>query len=249
MLFITGDTHADPTMVRIETFAKKRGVLLKSPRTDPNEVAHLLVAGDFGYCWRGLEGLLDELSISLKKLNTVLYFIDGNHEDFDLLYSYPIDPKTHMRQVCSNIFHLQRGHIYTIDGKNIFTFGGADSVDKAKRIPGVSWWSQEAPTTREWMMGENCLESYCGKLDYIITHDAPKRVLNALVKRGVMQSVWDCSGIPEMLDQFMRIAEYKFPGIRWFFGHHHLDVDVLEDEHYESLKCHYTGIFKYVTYL
>ena len=70
MLFITGDTHADPTLVRIETYAKKREVLLKSPRTDPNEVSHLLVAGDFGYCWRGIKGLLDELSTSLKKLNT-----------------------------------------------------------------------------------------------------------------------------------------------------------------------------------
>lgn len=249
MLFITGDMHADPTMVRIENMAHKREMLMRSPRTDPLEKSHLLMVGDFGYCWHGLEALLKTLSDRLREYNTFLYFIDGNHEDFDLLYSYPIDSETQMRPVCDNIFHLQRGMIYTIDGRTIFTFGGADSVDKAKRTPGYSWWVQEAPTTREWLLGENCLESYDGKLDYIMTHDAPKRILDTLVSQGVMRSVWDCSGIPRMLDNFMYIAENKFPGARWFFGHHHIDIDLFKDAEENSLNCRYTGIFRYVTYL
>lgn len=249
MLFITGDMHADPYMVQVDQMAKKRDVLLKSPRTDPDEPCYFLVAGDFGYCWRGQEKNLEYLSSKLRQYNTILYFIDGNHEDFDLLYSYPIDANTRMRQVCENIYHLQRGCIYTIEGKNIFTFGGADSVDRARRIPGVSWWAQEVPTTREWAMGENCLESYCGKLDYVITHDAPRRILKSLVKHGVMRNLWDCSNVPDMLDRFMEIVEYKFPEARWFFGHHHLDVCVRKDEDGSSFKCRYNGIFKYVTYL
>ena len=58
-------------------------------------------------------------------------FVDGNHENFDRLYSYPIiewhGGKVH--KINSSIFHLMRGEIYEIDNKKIFAFGGASCHD------------------------------------------------------------------------------------------------------------------------
>ena len=58
--------------------------------------------------------------------------MDGNHENFDILYKYPVekwnDGKIH--RITPNIVHLMRGEIYSIEGKTIFTFGGGTTVDK-----------------------------------------------------------------------------------------------------------------------
>lgn len=35
--------------------------------------------------------------------------------------------------------------MYDIEGKRIFVFGGAYSIDKAMRTPGKSWWPDEMP--------------------------------------------------------------------------------------------------------
>ena len=67
-------------------------------------------------------------------------FVDGNHENFDLLNSYPVEiwkgGKVH--RVKPNITHLMRGQVFEIEGKTIFTFGGATSIDRDFRTEGMS---------------------------------------------------------------------------------------------------------------
>ena len=57
--------------------------------------------------------------------------MDGNHENFDRLYDYPVDElhggKVH--KIRNSVIHLMRGQVFEIDGKKIFTFGGARSHD------------------------------------------------------------------------------------------------------------------------
>ena len=45
-----------------------------------------------------------------------------------------------------NIFWLRRGEIYEIAARRFLCFGGALSVDKAHRIPGLSRWVREVPS-------------------------------------------------------------------------------------------------------
>ena len=58
-------------------------------------------------------------------------FVDGNHENFDRLYEYPVEEwhggKVH--KIRPSVIHLMRGQIFEIEGKSIFTFGGASSHD------------------------------------------------------------------------------------------------------------------------
>lgn len=42
-----------------------------------------------------------------------------------------------------------RGQVYSLSGKTIFTFGGANSTDKEQRIEHISWWKEEYPNYQE----------------------------------------------------------------------------------------------------
>ena len=98
---------------------------------------------------------------------TVL-FIDGNHENFERLKNlkseYLFDNE--VGKVNDRIFHLKRGRPYHINGKSIFTFGGATSIDRMYRNQGIDWWAEEVPSKDEVELGLNvaCSE----KFDYII---------------------------------------------------------------------------------
>lgn len=64
-----------------------------------------------------------------KSFTTV--FVDGNHENFDRLYSYPVKEwnggKVH--EIRPSVLHLMRGEVFTIEDKKFFAFGGASSHD------------------------------------------------------------------------------------------------------------------------
>ena len=84
-------------------------------------------------------------------LPVTVLFVDGNHENFDLLNAYPVEMwkggKVH--NIKPDIIHLMRGQVFEIEGKTIFTFGGAASIDRDWRIEGESWRAQELPTYEE----------------------------------------------------------------------------------------------------
>ena len=47
--------------------------------------------------------------------------VDGNHENFDFLYSFPVEDwnggKVH--KITDNIVHLMRGHVFWLEGKRV----------------------------------------------------------------------------------------------------------------------------------
>ena len=73
MIYITGDTHGE--MERI------KAAKLKKHDT-------LIILGDFGFLWNGDKAEKKKLKW-LEKRRYQLLFIDGCHENFDLLKEYP----------------------------------------------------------------------------------------------------------------------------------------------------------------
>ena len=69
-----------------------------------------------------------------------LLFIDGDHENFDMLDELPRERKFggSVGVGGENIFWLRRGEIYEIAGRRFLCFDGALGVDKAHRIPGLA---------------------------------------------------------------------------------------------------------------
>ena len=138
MIYITGDTHKDVHFYKLVEFAKNNPQLTKDD--------YVIICGDFGGVF-----FEDTLEIDLKPYNDLpftILFVDGNHENFDLLEKYEVSiwngGKVHI--IKDNIIHLMRGQIFEIQGFKIFTFGGATSIDKDRRILGYSYWKQELPT-------------------------------------------------------------------------------------------------------
>ena len=213
MIFVTGDTHGTVDYGKIMSISAKYPSLTRDD--------HVIIAGDFGAVWRETT-----LSLDLKpftKLKYTVLFVDGNHENFDLLDSFEVKEwhggKVHI--VAPNIIHLMRGQIYEIEGKTFFTFGGATSVDKIWRREGISWWRQEVPSYLEMEEGIANLKKAGNKVDYIITHSCDESALSLgpLATRDFQTDLYPEN---EMLSYFEENVEYK----RWYFGHYHLDADL-----------------------
>ena len=125
-IYVMGDFHARWTYVN--EFFKKY----------PEECL-ILQCGDFGY-WPKLE-IYRIKEFDLKNNNSVIYFCDGNHEDFESLKLLKNN------EVCNNVFYMKRGNTLTLpDGRIVLFMGGAESIDKNSRISRVSWFYEETVT-------------------------------------------------------------------------------------------------------
>lgn len=220
-VFITGDLHRD---IDIGKLASTRFLEGKNLTHDD----YLIICGDCGLVWDDSETDMYWRKWLNDKPWTTL-FIDGNHENFDLLEKYP--PVSflggHTGHIMPHIWHLRRGQVYTICGKTFFTFGGAASHDKHLRKEGVSWWPQEMPSIDEFNRGLDNLLAFDIKVDYIITHDCPKQI-----KKEVF-GFSDTNSLESYLQVILTDIDFK----HWYFGHYHVDIDIND-----NMTCLYDEI-------
>lgn len=78
-----------------------------------------------------------------------------------------------------NIELLDRGYVFTIEGKKIFSQGGAMSSDKQFRTEHEIWWSQETVTEEKFQRSLNELTKVNFKIDTVLTHTAPSWILSS----------------------------------------------------------------------
>jgi Icc-related predicted phosphoesterase len=103
-----------------------------------------------------------------------IYCIDGNHEDYSIVRNYS---KKKVKKIGHNLFHVPRGEVLTIEGKRIGFLGGAESVDKAWRKDGVSWWADESVTAKDV---ERLIKNAGDEqLDLLVTHAPPADTIAA----------------------------------------------------------------------
>lgn len=214
MIYITGDTHSMLDWEKINTtrFPEQKGLTKDD---------YLIVLGDFG----GVLGVVGQDDYIIKTYNNrpfTTLFIDGNHDNHDLLDKYPVQEwcggKVHF--ISDSIIHLMRGQVYDIDGLIIFTMGGAESTDKAYRKEGISWWSRELPSDEEYVEAIRNLEKHDLKVDIILTHCAPEGYIGKN-----MNGVCNRSGnrLTRFFDDLITIHGLQYK--HWYFGHYHRDAD------------------------
>jgi hypothetical protein len=214
MVFITGDTHGEYEINRLSSRNLKKSNL--AIRDD-----YLIVCGDFGLIWADDKSEKYWLNwLEQKPFHTL--FVDGNHENFSLLNSFPIKEwnKGSVHAVRKNVLHLMRGHIFEIEGKRYFTFGGAQSHDIQYRVEGKSWWKEEIPSNQEMEEGYRKLESVNWQVDYIITHTAPTDVIKKLFQPE--KAAKQIDQVSNYLESIRQKARYS----KWFFGHFHKDIEI-----------------------
>ena len=159
-MFITGDMHGFYDFYKLEEFAEsEQGKNL-------TKKDYVTICGDFGGIWnwcltgnsvpsnpKDVRWTIEELEQKhkIEEFPFTTLFLDGNHENFSRLNSYPVEMwnggKVH--KISDSIIHLMRGQVYEIEGSTIFTFGGAASHDRGPATGtqlfdhGVSWWPEE----------------------------------------------------------------------------------------------------------
>ncbi|MDR3314752.1 MAG: metallophosphoesterase [Oscillospiraceae bacterium] len=207
MIFFTGDMHGDLTRFRqAEMHPLKKGDTL-------------VVCGDFGFIWDGSKAE----KAMLKKLGKQKYnlcFIDGAHENFELLNQYPVVEWNggQAHQISGRLYHLMRGQVFTIDGKTLFTMGGGISPDDELRAKDDNHMRWEMPSHEELQQAATALEKAGGKVDYIATHEPPMKIKGFLQLKSQVQST-EPTGLNTYFEELGKCCEFR----RWFFGSMHID--------------------------
>ncbi len=203
MIFITGDTHGD-----FERFKKFRKPFLRHRD-------YIIVCGDFGFIWNGSK---DEQQIleKFKKLRCTCLFIDGTHDNLELLKNYPEKEMFggKVREINENLFYLKRGEVFEIEGKRIFALGGGHSSDIDDRIMGESWWPEEMPSEKELKEAEKNLGKNDFSVDLVITHQNPHSDFVVEINDVPHQN-----NLVSFLLNISRNVRYK----HWYFGCEHMD--------------------------
>lgn len=214
MFFIAGDIHGDFEVYKVLDFFRKESEKKKLTESD-----YLILLGDVGVCFDG--GKKDEaVRRQLELLPVTVLWIDGNHENFQIVSKLPISSWKggEVQFIGDKIIHLMRGNVYDIDGTTFFTMGGGYSIDKSHRIENVDWWADEMPSLDEYERGMANLKAHNNQVDYILTHTAPKSIAGSLVK-SVMPG-------EEVLQDYLEDIATKVTFKKWFFGHWHLDKTI-----------------------
>jgi len=238
-IYVTGDTHGTIDLAKLNTTnwpAQKE--LTKDD--------YLVILGDFGLIW-DWRGETPGENYWLKWLNNKPFttlFIDGNHENYDRLNSYPVSEWNggKVQFIRPSIIHLMRGQYYNIDGATIWTMGGARShdirdgildvnkdaekiaawkfdINKMYRIKNREWWEAEMPSTAEFADGLESLVNHDAKVDFIFTHDCPASTY-------ALMGGWEKPDeLKIYLEDVRATVDYK----RWYFGHFHQDTAVTYD--------------------
>ena len=215
MIYFTGDTHGEQG--RFSPEAMPGEYTLGSDDT-------LIITGDFGYIY--LDTAQERIFLKyLQSKPYIIVFVDGNHENFPAIYSYPtVEFKGGTaHKLADNVYHLMRGEIYRIEDKSIFVMGGAYSIDRYMRTKGFSYWEEELPSNEEYLNASRNLNSAGMKVDIIVTHTAPR---NLVYSMGFSPDPHE-SELQGFLEWVKSECEYS----HWFFGHFHLDKDLDEKHH------------------
>lgn len=215
MLYIFGDLHGiDNINYRFSKMNFKEG-----PSLTKND--YVIILGDFGIPWffeehpNYIKELRSIAELSKRKWTTL--FIDGNHENFINLKKLPTETRfgSEVGVLADDIYHLKRGKIYNIDGRNIFTFGGAHSIDKHDRIEGVSWWKEEETNYKETEEALQNLSVVSNNVDLVLTHTISRREASNLL--GIPKYMLEKCSVSKFFDLLEKEISYK----AWFYGHFH----------------------------
>lgn len=250
MIYVTGDTHGDwMSRLKVDSFPEQK---------EMTKDDFVIICGDFGI-WDNSRREKYNLDWLEDKPFTTL-FVSGNHENYDILDSLPIEDwhGGKVNYIRPSVIHLMRGQVFNIEDKTFFTFGGASSHDitagilepddpdfKDKkrrldkdpfalyRINHVSWWERELPNEEEMQEGLDNLQKQNNKVDYIITH-SPYTSLLRQVDGG--SGLYQSDILTDYLQKIKQTVEYK----HFLFGHMHQNVNF----YWERVTCIYEQIIR-----
>ncbi len=207
MIYLISDIHGDINFKGLQDYLRIA--------TDDDL---LIVLGDVGLCFENTPENI-EFSKFFLSIDKNIAFIDGNHENFPYLHSFPKEEWCGgvVRRISPSIVYLQRGNIYEIKDKTFFAFGGCKSSDiwAEKGL----WHPEEAANEEQCEFAKENFRKYNLSVDYVLTH-----------KREHPES-----SLPrdENLYNLCKFIEENVDFKKWYYGHSHKKRAV--DERHEFI--------------
>ena len=109
------------------------------------------------------------------------------------------------------------GYLHTFNEFDGMWIGGANSIDRDWRTPGINWWEREEISYSEGLIA---LERYTYyKPKYMFSHDAPVDIAFEMFPEvlGMHRDAFEGSRTGHLLQQCFEAHRPKY----WFFGHWH----------------------------
>jgi hypothetical protein len=239
-ILFSGDFHANS--LNELSVITKRALITKYKQKKFDSINYHIILGDAGFLWPGnFKGDEYNFKVLAGRPFPILCVI-GNHEpilgmsdipeaDIGIGESVMVVKKEH-----PFVAYLKRGRIYNIEDKKFLVLGGALSIDKDLRKPGISWWENEYWSENEVNTLSSLLERD-NAFDYVLSHTGPGRVNRMIVKYQKM------SFVPKFFDKVAALNDEIDKLIKckqWFCGHWH------KDEYYfdEELQRAYQYLYK-----
>lgn len=239
MIYITGDCHADWKRFSIENFPEQK----EMTRDD-----FVIVCGDFGL-WHDTKTERWWFNWFSERNFTIL-FVDGNHENFDRLYSNEFEivdfhgGKAH--KIRENVYHLMRGYVFDLCGKKFFAFGGASSHDIDDGIIDpddyesdeafyqvYQQWDKERKMFRinhvSWWEQEmpSQDEMNFGLKTLEENNDKVDYIVTHCCPQDVASIFSHGFYKPDMLTQYFNTVASDTEFDKWFFGHYHDNQQIM----------------------
>lgn len=171
-VLVVGDTHGDMAWVAKTVI----------PTAVQRQCSRIMQLGDFGFGFSGdlraARAELATLSALLMEAGVDLTFLPGNHEHHPTLTRLAhmsllgerVNDDGHP-ELAKRVFYTGRVSVWHWAGVRCAALGGATSLDKDIRTPGVDWFPEEqlsqADLERAWRFG---------RADVLFSHDGPPNV-------------------------------------------------------------------------
>ena len=253
MIYITGDCHGNWTRFSKPVFPDQ----MEMTKDD-----YVIVCGDFGL-WNDSKEERWWLDWLNRKSFTTL-FVDGNHENFDRLYSDEFEVvdfnggKAH--KIRDSVLHLMRGYIFNLCGKKTFTFGGArshdifdgildredfDSDDAFKRT--IKQWQKQGKVFRinhtSWWEQElpSQEEMDFGLKTLQQNNNRVDFIISHCCPQRIASAYSQGTFESDILTQYFNVIDDTVSFSKWYFGHYHDDISI-----YDTYEMRYREIERVV---
>jgi len=239
--FVTGDTHGKTDIQNINKWYNKTHQTM-------TKADNLFILGDWGAIWyypsdrhKYKKDVELQVKWTKKKYQTIV--ILGNHENYTMVNKLPIiekwggkvrvlKPKNpYTNTDYGEIYILERGEIYTINGEKILALGGAKSQDAVFRTLGEDYWKEELWSEKE---KENCLlnlENNNWKVDFVFAHTCPDFVGNYILQYELKNDNntyrYEAKSKDPLSVFYTTLIKQGLTFKEWHFGHWHDDLEIL----------------------
>lgn len=208
-ILVCGDWHCNTLYVRNLFRAITDNLLGVKPDV-------IVQVGDFGFWEHQYDGLnfLDNVSHWSVDSGIPVYWIDGNHENFEILYrDYLKGRYDEFITIRPGIHYIPRGRVWEWDGVRFMGFGGAYSIDKFTRTAYISWWPQEMASDEELERVRQADE----QVDVLFSHDVPDGVDIFSASGGLLLPIASAERSRQIMRQVADVARPKLI----IHGHYH----------------------------